>query len=123
MGAFITSGQGALEELAVGAALEGTSPEEAALQGRLLGVNCFTQQGRKTVQSKVPMLTGTVFPEDSGIKASSHQPRLSCEESGLGVETVPAAILAAVGFGIKFPRNVWGRWEKSTFTCSGTWVS
>lgn len=56
-------GQGALEELALGAvAVEGTSPGEAALQGRLLGVNCSTQQGRKIVQNKEPMLTGHSVP-------------------------------------------------------------
>lgn len=38
------------------------SPEEAALQGRLLGVNCLAQQERKTVQNKVPMLTGHSVP-------------------------------------------------------------
>lgn len=33
---------------------EGTAPEEAAPQGRLLGVNCLAQQGTKIIQSKVP---------------------------------------------------------------------
>lgn len=33
---------------------EGTAPEEAAPQGRLLGVNCLAQQGTKIIQNKVP---------------------------------------------------------------------
>ena len=58
-------------------------------------------RGGRLCRIRCPCCLGTVFPGDSGIKASSHQPSLFHGESGLGVGTVPAAVLAAVSIGIK----------------------